>query len=211
MLLHTLYNTDSVESLGLPVFLSVLIAGGYKQSRNKELYVRGLNIMKYFKNCVLHFFFCTFTHFKHTYIFSCSRSEQFKNFFIAVTYSQKEAGYLWTWFEPSATLLQPGALTIELRRTLPLLRRTHKTGRQHFLINFTWFYVIKRRHLQAAAATPVKKNRKTARGLGISAEPQSLKSLQVYGIFTSEMHRKYPFNIICSVCFFLDSFPELWR
>jgi hypothetical protein len=33
--------------------------------------------------------------------------------------------------------------------------------------------------LQAAAATPVKKNRKTARGLGISAEPQSLKSLQV--------------------------------
>jgi len=31
---------------------------------------------------------------------------------------------------------------------------------------------------QAAAATPVKKNRKTARGLGISAEPQSLKSLQ---------------------------------
>jgi hypothetical protein len=39
--------------------------------------------------------------------------------------------------------------------------------------------------LQAAAATPVKKNRKTARGLGISAEPQSLKSLQVYGIFTS--------------------------
>ncbi len=57
---------------------------------------KGYLLMKHLKNCVLLFFFCTFTHFKHTYIFPCSRSEQFKNFFIAVAYSLKETGYFWT-------------------------------------------------------------------------------------------------------------------
>ena len=36
-------------------------------------------------------------------------------------------------------------------------------------------------------ATPVKKNRKTARGLGISAEPQSLKSLQVLWVLVTQI------------------------
>jgi hypothetical protein len=43
----------------------------------------------------------------------------------------------------------------------------------------------------AAAAPPVKKNRKTARGLGISAEPQSLKSLQVKRLVLTNPQYEY--------------------
>jgi len=42
------------------------------------------------------------------------------------------------------------------------------------------------------AATPTKKNRKTARGLGISAEPQSLKSLQELTSKTFQEYKKGP-------------------